>query len=70
MFREQEGKILSETDRLADAPNNADEVNMDVKKCYGSRDTSGTLSGVNPPVSVVATKPLSSNMDSRYFLST
>ena len=70
MFREPEGKRVFETDNLAAAPTNADEVKIYIQKCYGSRDTSGTLSSVNPPVSVVATKPLSSNMDSIYFLST
>ena len=53
---------------LASAPTNADEVKMDLQKGYGDKDTSETFYGENPPISVAASKPLSSNMDSRYFL--
>ena len=39
---------------------------MDVQDGSGDKDTSGTLSSANPPISVAAPKPLSSNIDSRY----
>ena len=38
---------------------------MDVQDGSGDKDTSGTLSSANPPISVAAPKPLSSNMESR-----
>ena len=38
---------------------------MDVPKGYGAKDTAGPLYNANPPVSVAAPKPLSSDMDSR-----
>ena len=66
----QKGKKLFEMDRLAAAPTDADEVKMDAPKCYGAKDTSGPLSSVNPPISVAAPKPLSSNMKSRSVLPT
>ena len=50
------------TAALADA----NELNMDIQNVYGTKDTSGPLSSVNPPISVAAPKPLSYNMDSRY----
>ena len=65
MFREPEGKKIFETDRLVDAPTNADEVKMDFQKVYGAKDTSGTLSSVKSPISVAEPKPLSSNTHSR-----
>ena len=70
MFREPEGTKVVDTYRLAAAPTDSDEVNMDVQNVSGAKDTSGTFSSANPPISVVAPKPLSSNMDSRYFLPT
>ena len=70
MFREPEWTKLFDTYCLADAPTYDDEVNMDTQKIYGTKDTSGTFSGVNPPISVPAPKPLSSNMDSRSVLPT
>ena len=70
MFGVPEGTKLVETAHLADAPTDADEVNMDIQKGSGAKDTSGTLSSMNPPISVAALKPLSSNMDSRSILPT
>ena len=70
MFREPEGTKVLETDFSAAAPTDAYEVNMDVQKGSGAKDTSGPLSSANPPISVAAPKPLSSNMDSRYVLPT
>ena len=55
---------------LEAAPTDYDEVNMDVQKVDGAKDTSGTFSSANPPISVAAPNPLSSNMESRYFLPT
>ena len=55
MFREPEKTKLVETDILATAPTDDDEVSMDVQKCYGAKDTSGPLSSANPPISVAAT---------------
>ena len=56
-------KKVFETDHLAAAPTDADEVNMDVQKGYGAKDTYGPLSSATPPISAAAPKPLSSNMD-------
>ena len=70
MFREPEGKKLFETDSLAAATTDADDVKMDVQKGSDAKDTSGTLSSANPTISVEAPKPLSYNMESRYFLPT
>ena len=70
MFRETEGTKLFDTDHLAAAPTDADEMKMDAQKGYGVKDTYGPFSSVNPPISVAAPKPLSSNMDSRYVLPT
>ena len=56
---------IVEADNLAAALTNDDEVNMNAKKGYGTKDTSGNLSSANPPISVAAPKPLSLNMDSR-----
>ena len=70
MFREPQGGKLSETDFLAATPTNDDEVKMDIPKVSGAKDNSEPLSSVHPPISVVATKLLSSNMDSRYDLPT
>ena len=50
MFREPEGTTLFETDRLADAPTDADEVKMYLQKGSGTKDTSRPLSSVNPPI--------------------
>ena len=68
MFREPEGTKLFETDLLAAAPTNSDEVKMDVKNGYSAKDNSGPLFSVNSPISVAAPKTLSSNMDSGYVL--
>ena len=70
MFRELEGKKVFDTDRLASALDNTDEVKMDVQKGYSNKDTSGPLSSKNTPISVASPKSLSSNMDSRSFLPT
>ena len=56
MFREPEGKRVFETDNLAAAPTNADEVKIYIQKCYGAKDISGPLSSANPPISVEAPK--------------
>ena len=66
----QKGQKVFYTDHLAYAPTNYDEVKMDVQKGCGEKDTSGPLSSLNPPISVAASKPPSSNMNSRYFLPT
>ena len=68
MFREPEGKKVFETDRLAAAPTDAYEGNMDVPKGYGAKDTYWPFSSANPPISVAAPKLLSSDMDSSYML--
>ena len=65
MFKEPEGKKVVDTDRLSAATIDADEVKMYIQKGSGNRDTSGPFSSANPPISVLAQKPLSSNMDSR-----
>ena len=57
-------------DHSADALTDSDEVRMDVQKGYGYKYTYGTLSISNYPISIVASKSLSSNMDSRSFLPT
>ena len=67
MFREPEGEKVVEMDRLAVYPTDTDEVNMDVQKGSGAKDTSGPLSSTNPPILLAAPKTLSSNMDSRFF---
>ena len=66
MFRELEGKKVFETDHLAADLKNADEAKIDVQKGSDAKDTSGPLSSANLPISVVAPKLLSSNMDPRY----
>ena len=63
-------KKVFETDSLAAAPNDSDEVKIDIQKVYGAKDTYSPLSSTNPPISVAAPKPLSSIMDSRSFFST
>ena len=70
MSRDPEEKQVFDMDILADATTDDDEVKMDVQKSYGAKDTSGPLSSANPPISVAAPNPLSSNMDSRYVLPT
>ena len=67
MFRELESKRVVETDHLGASTTNVDEVKIDERKGYGTKDTSGTLTSENPPISGAAPKPLSSDMDSRYF---
>ena len=57
-------------DCLASNINDADEVNIDTQKYSGAKDTYGTLSSENPPISVAAPKPLLSNMESRSILTT
>ena len=61
---------LFDTYRLSAAPTNNDEVNMDVQRGYCVKDTTGPVSSANPPISVVAPKPLSSNMEPRSVLPT
>ena len=39
----QKRKKLVDTDCLADAPTNGDELEMDVRKGSGAKDTSGTF---------------------------
>ena len=70
MFREPKGKNLFYMDRLSAATSEADEVNMDVQKGSGAKDTSVPLYSANHTISVAAPKPLSSNMVSRYVLPT
>ena len=66
MFRELESKKLVEMDSFSSAPIFFDEVKMDVPKGYCAKDTYGTLSSANHPISVAAPKLPSFNMDSRY----
>ena len=47
---EPEVTKLVETYHLADASTNYDEVNMDIQKSSGAKDTSGPLSSVNPSI--------------------
>ena len=68
--REPLGKYLFETDCLATALINNDELNMDVQKGCDAKYTSGTLSSANPPILVASPKPLSSHMGSRSILTT
>ena len=70
MFRESEGTKVFETYNLAVSPTNNDEVNMNIQKGSGEKDTSEPLSSANPPTPVAVPKPLSSNMDSRSVLPT
>ena len=70
MFREPEGGKFFDTDFLVAASTDADEVKMVVPKGYSIKDNSEPLSSVNPPISVAAPKPLSSNMDSGSVLPT
>ena len=65
MFREQERTKLVDTDNLAAAPTNADEVKINVRKCSGSKDSYGDFTSMNTPISGASPKPFSSNMDSR-----
>ena len=57
-------------DCLEVATTDDDEVKTDVQKGSSAMDTSRPLSSANPPISVTAPKPLSSNMDSRYVFPT
>ena len=43
MFRETEDIKVVETDFLEAAPTDDDEHNMDVQKCSGTKDNSGSL---------------------------
>ena len=70
MFKKSDSKKVFDTNLLENSLTNADEVNIDFKKGSGTKDTYGTLSGANNPISVAVPKPLSSNMDSRSFLPT
>ena len=70
MFREPEGTKVFETDTLAVALTNVDEVKKDIQKVSGAKDTSGTFYSANPTISVAAPKPLSSSMDSRSVVQT
>ena len=65
MFREPERENVFEIDISAAALTDADEIKMGVQKDYGTKDTSGVFSSANPPISVPAPKPISSDMDSR-----
>ena len=56
MFREPEGTKVVETGLLASSPTDNDEVKIGVRKGSGAKDTSGSLSSVNPPISVAAPK--------------
>ena len=58
MFRESERTKVFETDRLAAAPTNADELSMDVQKGSGIKYTYGNFSIANPYISVASPKPL------------
>ena len=70
MIREPEGTKVFETDWLAASPTDDDEVNMDVQKYSGAKDTFGTLPSANSPIPIASSKPLSSNIDSRSVLPT
>ena len=70
MFRYPERGKVVETDHLAVAPTNADEVKIDFQNGSGTKDTYGPLSGLNTPISVAAPKPPLPNMDSRSVLPT
>ena len=50
VFREPEGEKLLETDNVASAPTNANEVKMDIRKVYGAKDTSRPLYSLNTPI--------------------
>ena len=67
MFKEPVGTKVFDAACLAEAPTYNYELKMDVQKASVTKDTYGPLSSANSPVSVVAPKPLSSNIDSRYF---
>ena len=54
-------------DNLSAATTDTDEINMDVQKSSSAKDNYGALASANPPISVAAPKPLSSNMESIYF---
>ena len=57
-------------DFLAAAPTDADEVNINGRRVYVAKDTSGSWSSDNTPILEAALKLLSSNMDSRSVLPT
>ena len=52
MFRESEGTKVFEMGRLAAATTYADEMDMDVQRCSGTKYTTGPLSSANHPISV------------------
>ena len=56
MFREPEEKKMFEMDNLVAASTESDELNIDIQKNSGTKDTSGPLSSVNPPISVASPK--------------
>ena len=70
MFREPEDTKVFDMYILEAAPTGADKVKMDIQKGHGAKDTSGTFSSSNPPISVALPKSLSSKMDSRSVLPT
>ena len=70
MFREPEGTKVVETDCLSAHPNNSDEAKMAVKKDSGAKDNFGPFLSANPLISLSEPKPLLSNMDSGYILTT
>ena len=70
MFRDPEGKKVFEKDCVVDFPTDADGVNMDIQKVYGTKDSSGGVYRANPPISVSAPKPLLYKVDLRSVLPT
>ena len=56
MLREPEGAKVFEKKNLSADPIDLDEVNIDVQKGYVTKDTSGTLSSANRPISVAEPK--------------
>ena len=65
MFSEPEETKLFETNNLAAAPNDTGELKLNIQKNYVAKDTSWTLSSIDPSIPVSAPKQLSSNMSSR-----
>ena len=55
---------IFETDNLVADTTDADDLNMDIQRGSGAKDTSWPLFSANPPISVSAPKPISYNMDS------
>ena len=57
-------ETVFETDHLAAAATNADELNIYVQNVSGTKDTYETLSSANNYISAAAPKPILCNMDS------